>query len=395
MFTRLRAHQCGPRTTQPFAMLCVIAVVGVLAVAPAALADSFTSGMRWNDFFCIDDETCRVGDFDGDGWADIAAFVRSTQAGDEAGDVYVALSDGDEFRPTNTTWQDFFCVGGEVCDTGDFNGDGKDDIIAFERTAEPGTPPGQEGNVYVALSNGSAFGASGDLWQQLFCIDQETCGVGDFNGDGLDDIVAFVQNTNQRGQRGDVYVALSDGTSFGPSGQQWQESFCLGERVCQVGDFNGDGRDDVIAFVRDSESGDARGDVYVALSNGSSFGTGVRWQSFFCIGDEICGVGDFNGDGLDDIITFVGNTQTDDEQGDVYVALSNGSSFGDSALYQGAFCVGGEVCDTGDANGDGRADAITFVQSRLSGPAEGDVYVALSVEDAFLPRRAFVPLIQR
>ncbi len=276
-----------------------------------------------------------MGDFDGDGKADIATFIGSTQSGDRGGDVYVALSDGGAFRQTNTKWQDLFCINTEVCETGDFNGDGKDDIVAFEREPSPGAPPGQVGNVYVSLSNGSSFGATGDLWQQFFCIDNETCAIGDFNGDGKDDIVTFVQNTNERGQQGDVYVALSDGTSFGPSGSQWQESFCLGNRVC--------------------------------------------------------GVGDFNGDGKDDVVTFVQSTQTDSDEGNVYVALSDGTHFGDGMLWNSGFCIGDEICATGDVNGDGRSDAVAFVRSSMNGPAEGDVYVALSQSSDYLPLQTFLP----
>src|SRR5919206_122575 len=125
-------------------------------------------------------------------------------------------------------------------------------VIALVREPPPGNPPGQQGDVYVMVSNGNAFVEQNDRlqWQEFFCIDGEVCNVGDFNGDGKDDIVAFVQDTNTQGQRGDVYVALSDGNQFGRSGNQWQEQFCIDDRVCGVGDFNGDGKDDVISFVR-------------------------------------------------------------------------------------------------------------------------------------------------
>src|SRR4051794_27091511 len=57
-----------------------------------------------------------------------------------------------------------------------------------------------------------------------------------------------------------------------------------------AGDFNGDGRDDIVTFTRG-----AAADVYVALSNGSSFqGTGVKWHDYFAAGTETPLVGDFN-----------------------------------------------------------------------------------------------------
>ena len=103
---------------------------------------------------------------------------------------------------TGTLWHEDFCYVQEVCMSGDFNGDGNDDAIAFTR--------GGDGDVYVALSNGDSFdSAAATIWNDDFCYNEEVCTVGDFDGDGNDDIVAFT-----RGGYGDVYVALSTGTSF-------------------------------------------------------------------------------------------------------------------------------------------------------------------------------------
>jgi hypothetical protein len=38
-------------------------------------------------------------------------YLRSTQTDAEQGDVYVALSDGSRFLATDTRWHGFFCVG--------------------------------------------------------------------------------------------------------------------------------------------------------------------------------------------------------------------------------------------------------------------------------------------
>jgi hypothetical protein len=61
-----------------------------------------------------------------------------------------------------------------------------------------------------------------------------------------------------------VWVALAGLTGFSPA-EDWSW-MCVGQEVCAVGDFNRDGRDDVVAFVRDTQSGAGRGDVQVALS---------------------------------------------------------------------------------------------------------------------------------
>src|SRR5947199_171339 len=97
--------------------------------------------------------------------------------------------------------------------------------------------------------------------------------------------------------------------------QKWHDVFSYGSELPLVGDFNGDGKTDLATFTRGST-----GDVYVALSTGSGFvGTGWKWHDNFCFGSEAPLVGDFNGDGKDDIATF-----TRGSTGDVYVARATG-----------------------------------------------------------------------
>jgi len=342
--------------------------VGDVFVA-LSTGSSFQAATRWQSFFCVGQETCDVGDFDGDGKADIVSFAKSTYSGDPMGDVYVALSNGAGFG-SGVKWQSFFCIDQEQCGAGDFNGDGKDDIIVFAK--------GSNGGVYVALSNGSSFGA-GVKWNNFFCVGDEICGLGDFDGDGKDDIVTFLRNGYDQMTAGDVYVGLSSGASFQP-GTRWHEYFCIGQEVCRTGDFDGDGRTDIVSFLRDTQTGDKRGDVYVALATGTAyrFETASKWQDLFCVGAEQCAVGDFNGDGRDDILAFVRDTQGGSGQGDVNVALSNGYGFGVATRWHDFFCTGQEVCDVGDFDGDGRDDIIAFVRSGQSGEAQGDVYVARS-----------------
>src|SRR5439155_427520 len=133
-------------------------------------------------------------------------------------------------------------------------------------------------------------------WHDSFCLGAATCKIGDFNGDGKSDIVTFVRSSVTGKHAGDVLVALSDGTEFLPQGNApiWKKSFCTGAEVCDVGDFNGDGKDDIILFKRSSATGKDAGDVLVALSDGTQFGPATVWHDFFCISTEQCAVGDFD-----------------------------------------------------------------------------------------------------
>jgi hypothetical protein len=220
----------------------------------------------------------------------------------------------------NQKWQDFFATGQELPLSGDFDGDGKTDIVTFTR--------GDNGKVYVALSTGTAFGP-GVVWHNHFSLGTEVPAVGDFNGDGRDDIATFT-----RGSTGDVFVALSDGTQFVGDGIKWHDQFALNTEVPEVGDFNGDGRDDIATFTRADN-----GKVYVGLSTGTGFLGGAVWHNHFSLNEEVPGAGDFTGDGKEDVATF-----TRGDAHSVYAATSSGTQFvGDGLKWHDSFCFGSEI----------------------------------------------------
>ena len=98
---------------------------------------------------------------------------------------------------------------------GDFDGDGKTDIITFTRQN-----PLAVGDVYVALSDGTKFGAN-TKWHDWFAITtDETVVIGDYDGDGKDDIATWLGKTTRQ-----VYVARSTGTGMSPE-TVWSD--CLG-----------------------------------------------------------------------------------------------------------------------------------------------------------------------
>lgn len=340
-----------------------LVVVAIVATMPNSSADAqLSSGVRWHDDFCYGEEVCTVGDFDGDGYSDFIAFVRSTKDAPNDGDIWVALStDAGTQQPS--IWHDSFCYAEEVCVVGDFNGDGKDDIIAFVSNAESGSTIG---TVWVALSTGSGFGQA-SIWQNGFCSSGGTCAVGDFNGDSKDDIAHFMG-----GEDGIVWVSLSVGNDFDATMTKWHDSFCYGEEVCTVGDFNGDNADDIIAFVRSTKTGAGAGDVWVALSTESSFGEASLWHDSFCYGDEVCTVGDFNYDNRDDIVAFVRSTKTGDGEGDVWVGLAIEGEFWKPEVWHDSFCYGEEMCAIGDIDGDHFADVIAFAREA------GDIWISIN-----------------
>ncbi|MGI5214704.1 FG-GAP-like repeat-containing protein [Plantactinospora sp. CA-290183] len=314
--------------------------MGGLWVAPLRWESTFAGVFTGSD-----------ADFNGDGRDDVVTFTQGPLA-----DVYVALSTGTGFAGTTQKWQDFFSLDGETPLTGDFNGDGLDDIVTFTQ--------GTSADVFVGLSTGSGF-LGGAKWQDFFSLDGEVPAVGDVNGDGKDDIVTFTRNG-----LGDVFVALSTGTGFTGS-SKWQDFFGLAGESPGVADVNGDGRDDIVAFTQGGSA-----DVFVGLSTGSGFLGGAKWHEAFGIGLEAPRLGDFNGDGAADIATF-----TNDNTGDVWVALSDRQGgFVNAGKWHDFFAPLGEFPYVGDFNGDGRTDATTFTHL-----PSADVYTALSTGTSFGP----------
>ncbi len=185
---------------------------------------------------------------------------------------------------------------------------------------------------------------------------------GDFNGDGLTDMVRIdmgrysrIPGWSRSGVR--TYVFISDGIGgFSPSGisTTLKTSGRYEDYTPVVGDFNGDGVSD-FAWTKAYNGGIK---AYVSLNNGyGSFGTAV-YKSVKSSGDysEYQPLnGDFNGDGLLDLAwsrAYNGGVR-------VYVSLGNGYGGFGAAIYKLVKSSGdysGYASLTGDFNGDGLLD---------------------------------------
>ena len=266
-----------------------------------------------------------IGDFNGDGMTDLVSWEKAVYsypyASPATGETYVALSNGDGgFTVGNNSglWLNNWCTGsyGRLV-RGDFNGDGKTDLLCHNK---PGNYLPAVKNE-VALSNGIdgfTLGANRGLWLDNWCNtnypDYASLNVGDFNGDGMTDLICSYPYT------GKTNVALSngvDGFVVGNNGGLWRSNWCVNGQL-GLADFNNDGMMDI--YCAPTEAG--VGKVYVALSNGKDAfvdgANGSLWINNWCgYAGHKTWTGDFNGDGNTDLLCTVPNTG-----GNVYIALS-------------------------------------------------------------------------
>jgi VCBS repeat protein len=245
-------------------------------------------------------------------------------------------------------------AGTRVLATGDFNGDGVADLVVG----------GSGTSVEVLLNDGDATfreGGTLDVGASSFSL-----AVGDFNRDGQQDLVVAVgsqQNTASFGLK--VFPGRGDG-SFGAPVSTANSAGGFDQAV--VGDFNRDGKPDV-ALIAVFGHGAANTPLQVMLGNGNGTfqppdqnllaerGGQGRWNRLV--------VGDFNRDGRLDMAASKAGCSVPSNCG-VSVFLGNGNgTFGPEQVYDaGTDALGALV--TGAFHGGSTLDLITRTTSGLT-----------------------------
>jgi hypothetical protein len=229
----------------------------------------------------------QVADFNHDGKADIVVFTGDS-------DFQVLLGNGDgTFTNGPTTGSGGAGISFTV---GDFNGDGIPDIAV---TGGFGL------GVDILLGNGDGSFTDGAIYLNGAGLDADGVAAGDFNGDGKADLVVsdFMNQTIT------ILTGNGDGTfTVGtPVSTGMPAGSTAYQRQVVAGDFNDDGKTDVAVVIDGNTTSDPS--LSVLLGNGDgTFGapntfTATPAESFY---DQAVAVGDFFGTGRSAIALLTG-----------------------------------------------------------------------------------------
>ncbi len=231
--------------------------------------------------------------------------------------------------------------------TADFNGDGRSDLA----TANSGV---SHGSVSVLLGN--ADGTFQPAQDFAIGMGATSVAVGDFNADGDLDLVTANSASN------DLSVLIGNGTGGFATPRSVALASSHTPLSVAVGDFNADGKMDLVVGARSSTyippwSGGYYGGgggywfnqahLNVVMGNGDGgFGT---QNSYELSGESTTGisVADLNADGRTDVVAAAGS---------VHVLLGNGNGSLQSPLHFGTY---GNSVAIGDVNSDGKLDLVT------------------------------------
>ncbi|WP_331768194.1 FG-GAP-like repeat-containing protein [Embleya sp. NBC_00896] len=165
-------------------------------------------------------------DLTGDGRTDVVTI-------DDSGSLWLHATNPDgTLRPPTGLWPDAGWQGMAAVTAGNFNGDAHDDLVGLS----------MNGYLWLYAGHGDGTLAPGvPLWPDNGWQGMGAITGGDFNNDGKSDIAAIWDD-------GSLMLYPGDGnTHLGPAISMWPDQTWKGMRLTAGGDFNTDGKADLVA----------------------------------------------------------------------------------------------------------------------------------------------------
>ena len=353
-----------------------------------------------------------VGDVNDDGFDDVIAIAfLSDRGAPDAGAAYVFHGPLSGSLPAAGADLTLLAegAGDQLADAeylGDTDGDGVADLLVAAQFND--TAGVNAGTAYIVLSPATGeidLGDSairidgGDLGEEF----GSALGSGDFNGDGLADVLMGARfSDTSAADAGAVYlfegpltvdltVTEADASFLGAAAGDQLGNFAS---VASGGDLDGDGSTDIVLGASENAGGGfKRGAVYVHFGPTHSVGQSVTEAGSILngelnsdkTGDSIDGLGDFDGDGFDDLIVGSGFADAGTVNGGAAYLLLGPLAPGTSSLVDANARYTAEadndrvrVQSAGDVNADGRADLFVGAQNNsVVGNQAGAVYLFL------------------
>ena len=249
---------------------------------------SFLSPVKIGTGWGIYQQIVGTGDGNGDGLADFVGTQPDGSIYFYAGTAMRDQGYQNAQKIGNFGWDAFDILVG----TKDFNGDGRADLLARMRDGSLWFYPGTGSGAYGSARKIGNFGW--DAFDSLTAI-------GDFNGDSKNDLVA-------RKPDGSLWLYAGTGrvdagsTGYVPAVQIGRFGWDAFSTIIATGDLDRDGKNDLLARGKDGSLWLYRGTGLVNASSGGYL-PGVKigafgWEVF----DALFGVGDFNSDGKNDVL---------------------------------------------------------------------------------------------
>ncbi len=236
------------------------------------------------------------GDFSGDGRTDFAAFYDYLDGGSNLFLWYANASGGFDFQ--GVKWSGAFSPLKARFTAGDFDGDGRTDLAAAY----------DNGNADMSLLtwHATATGVDAPVTQLRsgpgnWNLAQSDWRAGDFNGDGRADLAAFY---DYRDNSANLFLWSGNASGrFDAQGVKWNGGIPSGKAQFVSGDFDGDGRTDLGAAI---DLGGANLTLRTWHATGTGFDAPVtQWTTGagqWNLGQSRWTVGDFDGDGRTDLL---------------------------------------------------------------------------------------------